>query len=305
MTTAVFIDGEAGTTGLRIRDRLSARGDIRLISLGEANRKDEIARRDAYAEADVAILCLPDDAARQAVMISGGTRLIDASTAHRVNAEWTYGMPELPDQRARIRTAQWVANVGCYATGAIAMLRPLTDARIVAHDHGAVLTGISGYTGGGKSLIAEYERGEAPDYYLYALKQGHKHLPEIMKYGGLTRRPLFQPAVGRFAQGMAVQLHLHADLLPGGVPGHARIEAALREAYRDEPFVSVASADERIDPQAMNGTNRMVLYVNGDGTGRVTVIAVLDNLGKGASGTAVQNLNLMIGAEEGAGLDPV
>ncbi|MCK0166317.1 N-acetyl-gamma-glutamyl-phosphate reductase [Jannaschia sp. S6380] len=302
MTHAVFIDGEAGTTGLQIRERLAGREDIRLIQLDDDRRKDHDARAAAFAEADVAILCLPDDAARQAAAMAGDTRLIDASTAHRTAPGWIYGMPELPGQRSRIAEARRVANVGCYATGSIAMLRPLTEAGIVPPDHGVVLTGISGYSGGGKGLIAEYNAGSAPDFYLYALSQDHKHLPEIMKYGGLTRKPLFQPAVGRFRQGMAVQLHLHADSLPGQVAGHARIEAALRDFYADDPFVTVEAATTRIDPQALNGTNRMTLSVQGDGQGRVTVIAVLDNLGKGASGTAVQNLNVMLGAKETVGL---
>ncbi|UWQ19541.1 N-acetyl-gamma-glutamyl-phosphate reductase [Jannaschia sp. M317] len=302
MPTSVFIDGEAGTTGLQIRDRLAARDDIRLVSVDADRRKDEGARRDAFAAADVAILCLPDDAARQAVTLAGDTRIIDASTAHRVAEGWTYGMPELPGQRARIRDARRVANVGCFATGAISMIRPLVDAGILSPDSAAVLTGVSGYTGGGKSLIAEYEDGTAPAYFLYATGQSHKHVPEIMEYGHLTRKPLFQPSVGAYAQGMAVQLHLHADLLPGQVAGHARIEAALRDFYAGDPFVSVQAAGARVDPQMVNDTNQMVLSVQGDGAGRVTVIAVLDNLGKGASGTAVQNLNLMIGAEETAGL---
>ncbi|GIT92296.1 N-acetyl-gamma-glutamyl-phosphate reductase [Jannaschia pagri] len=302
MPTSVFIDGEAGTTGLQIRDRLANREDIRLISLDADRRKDTDARRTAFREADVAILCLPDDAARQAVTLAGDTRIIDASTAHRVAADWVYGMPELPGQRERIAAATRVANVGCFATGAIAILRPLTDAGLVPSDAGVVLTGVSGYTGGGKSLIAEYEAGTGPAHYLYAHGQTHKHLPEIMEFGGMSRKPAFQPAVGGYAQGMAVQLHLHADLLPGGVGRHARIEAALREAYAGDPFVGVETAQARIDPQALNGTNRMVLSVQGDGEGRVTVVAVLDNLGKGASGTAVQNLNLMIGAKETEGL---
>ncbi|CTQ32912.1 N-acetyl-gamma-glutamyl-phosphate reductase [Jannaschia rubra] len=302
MTTAVFIDGEAGTTGLRIRDRLGARDDIRIVSVPEEHRKDRTARRDAYAQADVAILCLPDDAAVEAVRMAGNTRLIDASTAHRIDPTWVYGMPELPGQRDRIRDARRVANVGCYATGSIAMLRPLTDAGILPADHGVVLTGVSGYTGGGKALIAEHEGGAAPGFYLYAVHQSHKHVPEIMRHGGLTRKPLFQPAVGAFAQGMIVQLHLHADMLPGEVAGHARIEACLRDFYAGDPFVTVAQPGDRIDPQAANDTNRMILTVQGDGEGRVTVAAVLDNLGKGASGTAVQNLNVMIGAKETAGL---
>lgn len=302
MTTAVFIDGEAGTTGLQIRDRLQRRGDIRLVQLDEVNRKDTDARRQAFAEADIAILCLPDDAARSTVQLAGTTRIIDASTAHRTAPGWIYGMPELPGQRARIAGAVRVANVGCYATGAIAMLRPLVEAGILGTNDATVITGTSGYTGGGKSLIAEHEAGRAPAYELYACGQTHKHVPEIMAHGGLSRKPVFQPAVGHFPQGMAVQLHLHADLLPGGVAGHARIEACLRDYYADDPFVSVTAPAERVDPQRLNGTNRMALSVQGDGEGRVTVIAVLDNLGKGASGTAVQNLNLMVGAEETEGL---
>jgi N-acetyl-gamma-glutamyl-phosphate reductase len=302
MPTRVFIDGEAGTTGLQIRERLAARGDVALVQLDEAHRKDRGARREAYDQADVAILCLPDEAAIDALSIAGDTRLIDASTAHRTAEGWVYGMPELPGQRARIQGARLVANVGCYATGAIAILRPLVDAGVLPVDHGAVLTGVSGYTGGGKALIAEMEGEGAPGFYLYALGQDHKHLPEIVKHSGLTRRPLFQPAVGRFAQGMAVQLHLNADLLPGRIPGHARIEAALRDAFAGDPFVAVRPSGARIDPQALNGTNRMALSVQGDTKGRVTVVAVLDNLGKGASGTAVQNLNLMTGAVETEGL---
>ena len=299
----VFIDGEAGTTGLRIRERLAGRDDVELVSLPDERRKDEGARRDAFAQADVAVLCLPDDAARAAVGLAGGTRLIDASTAHRTDPAWTYGMPELPGARDAIRGAARVANVGCYATGAIAMLRPLTDAGIVPPDHACVLTGVSGYTGGGKALVADYETGTAPAYYLYAPRQDHKHLPEIMRWTGLTRAPLFTPSVAAYAQGMAVLLHLHADLLPGGVRGQARVESALRDFYAGDPFVRVVLPADRIDPQRLNDTNRMELSVQGDGQGRLTVATVLDNLGKGASGTAVQNLNLMIGAKETAGLD--
>lgn len=302
MTAKVFIDGEAGTTGLQILERLQGRADITLVQVEHERRKDADARAAAFAEADVAILCLPDAAAIEAVAMAGDCRIIDASTAHRVAEGWVYGMPELPGQAEAIAGAARVANVGCYATGSIALIRPLRDAGLLAADDALVLTGTSGYTGGGKALIGEYEAGTAPDYFLYATGQAHKHVPEIMHYGRLTRQPAFQPAVGNYAQGMIVQLHLHRDALAGNA-GKSALEDAYRAFYASARFVDLVPAPARVDARAMNGTNRMEISVHGsDEAGILTVTATLDNLGKGASGTAVQNLNLMIGAAEETGL---
>ena len=302
MTAKVFIDGEAGTTGLQILERLQGRADITLVQVEHDRRKDADARAAAFAEADVAILCLPDAAAIEAVAMAGDCRIIDASTAHRVAEGWVYGMPELPGQAEAIAGAARVANVGCYATGSIALIRPLRDAGLLAADDALVLTGTSGYTGGGKALIGEYEAGTAPDYFLYATGQAHKHVPEIMHYGRLTRQPAFQPAVGNYAQGMIVQLHLHRDALAGNA-GKSALEDAYRAFYASARFVDLVPAPARVDARAMNGTNRMEISVHGsDEAGILTVTATLDNLGKGASGTAVQNLNLMIGAAEDTGL---
>lgn len=302
MTAKVFIDGEAGTTGLQILERLQGRADITLVQVEHERRKDADARAEAFEKADVAILCLPDAAAIEAVSLAGDCRIIDASTAHRVADDWVYGMPELPGQAEAIAGASRVANVGCYATGSIALIRPLRDAGLLSENDALVLTGTSGYTGGGKALIAEYDAGTAPTYFLYATGQSHKHVPEIMRYGRLTRQPAFQPAVGNYAQGMIVQLHLHRDAM-AGAPDMAGLEEAFRAFYASARFVDVVPAPARLDARAMNGTNRMQISVHGsDETGIMTVTATLDNLGKGASGTAVQNLNLMIGAPEDAGL---
>ena len=305
MTHKVFIDGEVGTTGLQIRERLERRGDIALVRVPEALRKDPAARQAALAEADVAILCLPDDAAKEAAALAAphGTRLIDASTAHRVDPDWVFGFPEMDaGQRAAIAGAKRVSNPGCWSTCAIALIRPLVQAGVLDPAAPLSLSGVSGYTGGGKGMIAEYESGAIAGSFLYGAGQGHKHLPEIQRYGLLDRPPVFVPSVGDYAQGMALALHL-PDL---GAEGMARAEAALRAAYDGAQFVAVVAASAhapRVMPQALNGTNRLELSVHGNpATGAATLIAVLDNLGKGASGAAVQNLNIMLGLDEGAGL---
>ena len=312
MSHTIFIDGGVGTTGIEIGDRLAGRPELSLITLDEKDRKDAAARRDALNAADIVILCLPDDAAREAVALidNDHTRVIDASTAHRVADGWTYGFPELePGHREKLAASRFVANPGCWPTGFLALVRPLTLAGLVPADWPVTVSGASGYSGGGKAMIAEYEGtdGAPTAFRAYGLGLGHKHVPEMTRYSGLVHPPLFAPAVANGYRGMVVEVPLQLRAMPGA-PSLEDVHAALADAYAGSPLVSVAPLSEsaamgQVELEHVGATDRLALFVFGNATsGQARLVAALDNLGKGAAGAAVQNLNILAGLPETAGL---
>lgn len=307
MATRLFIDGAAGTTGLEIRERLSGRSEFELLVLDDTQRKDEAARREALHAADIAILCLPDDAAREAVKLAqgSGTRIIDASSAHRVAAGWAYGFPELIG-RETIASAQFLSNPGCYPTGFLALVAPLVRAALLPASFPFTVNAVSGYSGGGNALIDRFQADADIAFRAYGLQLGHKHLPEMREYAGLAHAPVFSPSVVPAHRGMIVDVPLPLAALPAR-PSAEALHAALAAFYQDSPVVTLAPlgppAAELLLHRSAAGWDGMALHVFADaGSTQARLVAVLDNLGKGASGAAIQNLNIMCGLPETSGL---